>query len=302
LLQEQFRRREAELERARILLASRPADIDPTRPPGTDALRPERDVISVRLLGSVAATVNGREVADWNSSKAKALFTYLVSHHQRRVGREQLIEALWPAGDIEAASNSLRVAVHSLRQALSVAAFGTAHQGRNAFLIFESGVYCFRPEVALHVDVDEFERHWMAGRALEPAGDRVGATREYEAAEFLYNGDFLQDDPYEEWSLLRREGLKDTYLTLVGRLSEASFEAGDYDACILRCQKVLEADPCREDTYQRLMRSHSLLGQPGRAHRWYEICIRVLKEELELPPSDETVGVYRDLFPKETSG
>lgn len=205
------------------------------------------------------------------------------------------MEALWPSGDLEAVSNSLRVAVHALRQALSAAA---QDHGRDAFLLFENGVYSFSPTVQFSIDVEDFERHWDQGRRLELAGERAGAIAEYEVAESIYRGDFLQDDPYDEWSMLRREGLKDIYLAILGRLSETAFEAGDYEGCILRCQKIIESDPCREDTYQRLIRSHVLLGQPGRAHRWYQVCVRVLKEELDLPPSDETVRVFRQVFAK----
>jgi DNA-binding SARP family transcriptional activator len=293
-LQEKFDRQEADLERARSLL-----DAYST----TAAIYPETgddggSIITVNLLGAFRAAIGPIDVTAWNGGRAKALFTYLVSHRKARVSRDQLIEALWPGGDQESAANSLRVAVHALRMALAATAGDSIPLGRDSFLQFENGAYCLNPELRFYVDVEEFENHWLRGRALEIAGARDRAIQEYELAEAAYNGDFLQDDPYEEWSTLRREGLKDIILAILGRLSESAFEALDYEGCIMRCQKIIETDPCREDAYQRLIRSHALLGQPSRAHRWYEVCVRVLKEELDIGPSPETEAAYRELFRK----
>jgi LuxR family transcriptional regulator, maltose regulon positive regulatory protein len=293
-LQEQFERHEADLDRARSLLAAYSA----TTSASSDAGNEGRSIITVNLLGAFRAAIGPTDITAWNSGRAKALFTYLVSHRKARVSRDQLIEALWPGGDQESAANSLRVAVHALRLALATAAGDSIALSRDAFVQFENGAYSLNPDLRFNVDVEEFEDHWLRGRALEIAGARDRAIREYELAEVAYHGDFLQDDPYEEWSTLRREGLKDIILAILGRLSESAFEALDYEGCIMRCQKIIETDPCREDAYQRLIRSHVLLGQPSRAHRWYEICVRVLKEELDIDPSPETEAAYRELFRK----
>jgi DNA-binding SARP family transcriptional activator len=292
-LQEQFDRREADFEHARNLLAAYSANAPLRQDGGSQEARP---VIAVQLFGVFRATIGDTEITTWNSGRAKAVFTYLVSHRRRRIPREQVIEALWPSGDAESAANSLRVAVHALRLALAAAAGDAVAASRDAFLVFENGAYSFNPQLRFIVDVEEFEAHWLQGRTLETAGDRQRAIREYELAEAAYQGDFLQDDPYEDWSTLRREGLKDIILAILGRLSEAAFEAQDYEGCVLRCQKIIETDPCREDAYQRLIRSHALMGQPRRAQRWYEICVRVLKEELDIPPSPETAAVYQEVF------
>ncbi len=43
--------------------------------------------------------------------------------------------------------------------------------------------------------------------------------KEYEVAEGLYQGDFLEEDPYEDWPMLKRDGLKDSDLVIPDRLS-----------------------------------------------------------------------------------
>ena len=254
--------------------------------------------ISVRLLGSFAVTVNDRPITEWNGVKAKALFKYLILHRERGVSRDQLMEALWPDGDPAASANSLRVTVHSLRKTLST---GVTPLGRDAFISYEDNSYTFRHAAGLTVDVDEFERHWSAGRQLEQAGAPDAARREFEAAERAYGGDLLEEDPYEDWLLLRREALQDIYLTVLGRLSDGCLEREDWEGCILRCQRILACDPCREDIYRRLILSHVRLGQPSRARRWFEVCARVLRRELDLSPAEETVALYRRLLGGRTS-
>src|SRR5262249_46072150 len=93
--------------------------------------------------------------------------------------------------------------------------------------------------------------------------------------------------------LLRREGLKDQYLGVLARLADAAFATADYQGCILRCQKLLEQDNCREDSYRTLIVCHSRLGQLGRARRWFELCVQTMRAELDVDPEPEAVDLSR---------
>ena len=132
--------------------------------------------------------------------------------------------------------------------------------------------------------------------SLEKEGKLAEAIKEFELAEALYRDDYLEDEPYEEWTLLRREALKDTYVTILGKLADHSIGAADYESCIIYCQKILVKDPCREDAYRRLMRCYSRLGQRNRALRWYEICRRTIQAELDTTPDRETTTLYHRLL------
>jgi DNA-binding SARP family transcriptional activator len=152
------------------------------------------------------------------------------------------------------------------------------------------------PEIELWIDVEQFERHWVIGRRFEKEGKPDEARKEFELAESLYRGNYLEDEPYEEWTLLRREALKDTYVIILGKLADYSIEMADYEGCIVYCQKILAKDPCREDAYRRLMLCHSRLGQRNRALRWYEICRRTVQTELTTSPDRETETLYHKLL------
>jgi len=206
------------------------------------------------------------------------------------------MEALWPSCEPSVANNNLRAAVHSLRQTLSLAG-GT--DDNFAWMLFQDGNYQINPEAALWVDAEHFENHWSVGRQLERDGKIVEAIREYETAEALYVGDYLEDDLYEEWTFMRREALKDTYLTMLGKLADYSMQAGDYEGCIAYCQRILLREACREDAYQRLMRCYNRLGRRDRAIVWYRLYERTVRKELDVEPLHAMVTLYHKLLKDE---
>lgn len=253
--------------------------------------------LEVRCLGRFELRSEWKQVERWQSVKAKAVFQYLMTKPREPIVKDMLMETLWPGSDPQAASNNLKAAVHGLRQTLS-----RLFDNKESFpyILSLQGNYQMDPEIELWVDVEQFEQHWMIGRRLERKGELVEAIREFELAEALYRGDYLEEEPYEEWTLLRREALKDTYVIILGKLADYSMETADYEGCISYCQKILAKDSCREDAYRRLMRCYSRLGHRNRALRWYEICRRTIQAELDTTPDNQTTALYHQLSRNES--
>jgi DNA-binding SARP family transcriptional activator len=262
-----------------------------------------RSAISFRVycLGRFEVYSGQKKVDQWRSLKAKSLLKFLVAHRGRYIPKDVLMEALWPGYPPEAANNNLKAAVYALRQTIGYSGLEPGRNNRNGFLLllFSEGKYTLNPEMELQVDVEEFQQRWTTGRRLEKEGKHAEAISEYQLAEKLYRGDYLEDDLYEEWTLLQREALKDIYLTILTRLAEDSFGETDFQGCIAYCQKILAKDSCREDAYRELMRCHSRLGQRHRALRWYELCAKTMKRELGVAPEDQTTDLYQRLLSQE---
>ena len=252
--------------------------------------------LEVRCLGRFEVSSGLKPVERWQSVKAKSVFQYLMTRPRGPIVKDVLMETLWPNYDPQSASNNLKAAIHGLRQTLSQL-FG--NKDNFPYVHFSQGSYLMNAQVELWVDVENFEQHWARGRHLEKTGNLTEAVREYELAETLYRGDYLEDEPYEEWTLLRREALKDTYLATLGKLADHSMQTNDYESCVIYCQKIMAKDPCREDAYQRLMRCYSRLGRRNRALRWYEICCRTIQAELDTTPDHETTALYHRLLRNE---
>jgi DNA-binding SARP family transcriptional activator len=253
------------------------ASVEPSEP--LESLEtPATPLLKVHLFGQFRVTLNGHQIVSWPSGRGRAVFKYLLTHRERPIPRDTLMEIFWPDGTPESARNSLNVALHGLRQALRAA---TDVQ----VIVFKNGVYRFNPDLQVWLDVDEFRRRVQAGRRMEDAGNSAGAAEEYEQATILYEGDLMADDLADDWPVLTRERLRVAYLDTLDRLSHIRFSQDQYDACVALCQLLLTQDNCREDAHCRLMRCYSRLGQHHLALRQYQICRDALREELDVEPA-----------------
>jgi DNA-binding SARP family transcriptional activator len=248
--------------------------------------------LTVHMLGPFRAALNDRSIESWPSGRGRAVFKYLLAHRDRTLPRDVLMDAFWPDAGPEAARNSLNVALHGLRQALRAA-------DDVPVVIFQDGAYRLHPDLHLWLDSDEFERRVAAGRRFEATGQIAAAAAEYEVATGLYQGDFMADDPYDEWPVITRERLRIAYLDTLDRLSQIYFSQGQYGSCANLCQLMLTQDNCREDSHCRLMRCYSRQGQYHLALRQYQICVKALRDELDVDPSPNTTQLYERIRRRE---
>jgi len=266
---------------------------EPTGGPGPPGAAPflKHDVpdapsLVVYCLGPFRVFQDDQPVTEWPSAKGKAIFKYLIAHRQRPVVKEILMELFWPEMDPDAARNNLNVAIYGLRQALRA--------GRPTFshVLYQDDCYLINPELRVWVDSEAFEMHRAAGQTLEEQSKFPEAMGEYRAAEALYQGEYMEDDRYEDWMIPRRRRLEARYLDLLNRLVRYSYDREHHAACIALCHKMLSIDPCLEEAHRRLMRCYRRQGQPYLALRQYHFCVERLKEELDMSPAPSTVALY----------
>jgi DNA-binding SARP family transcriptional activator len=254
---------------------------------------PQFSGIEVRCLGRFEVSSSSGRIERWAGAKARSVFQYLLARPHEPIVKDALMDALWPDCTPQSAANNLKAAVHSLRSTLCQVFAGTDCPQP---VLFRQGSYLINPELSLWIDVEAFEKAWAAGRRLEKEHKIADAMREYEKAESLYRGDYLEDEPYGDWTLLRRETLKDIYLIILGKLADYSISISDYESCIHYSQKILAKDFCREDSYRRLMYCFARLGQRNRALHWFDICCKTIRAELNTEPDNETIELYKRLF------
>jgi DNA-binding SARP family transcriptional activator len=245
----------------------------------------QRTELVVHLLGPLYAAIDDAAVEDWPSARCRSLFGYLLTHREPWPQREVLTEVFWPGSSAEASRNSLNVAIHALRRTLrSITDM--------PMVVHDCGVYRINRDVRLRLDVEAFENQVKCGRRFEDAGELDKAMRDYEFAASRYRGDFMADDPYEDWAALTRERLRLAHLEALSRLSNLYFSAGNYTACMGLCQRIIERDPCREDAHRKLMRCHSRQGTPHLALMQYRVCARALADELGVEADPATTDLH----------
>jgi DNA-binding SARP family transcriptional activator len=243
--------------------------------------------LGIYCLGPFRVYQNGVLIGEWNSLKGLAVLKYLVAHPGRKVSRETLMDVFWPETDGDAARRNLHQAIYSLRKALR------EHDGDFPYILSHENCYEFNPALALWVDAAEFEAHLLHARRHESGGRLDEAMQEYGVAESLYQGRFMEDDPYADWAESQRQYLEQAYLEVASHLSSLFFDRGALTATVTLCQKVLGVDPCYENAHRQLMQCYLAQGQRYLAVRQFHLCDLALRTKSGLKPSDETAALYR---------
>jgi len=124
-----------------------------------------------------------------------------------------------------------------------------------------------------HVELDlvSFLSDVEAGRRLEREGRMSEAAERYRAAAARYGGDFLEEDPFEEWSVAPRDEAQAAYLSVIRFLAAASAGAGDDAAATGLYLRILERDPYDEAAHLGLVEVLVAAGRHGEARRRYGI-------------------------------
>lgn len=276
-----------------------PACVTPgVGPPRTSPVLPAQGqtataglTLTAHMLGSFQVSLNHQPIEAWPSGRGRSVYKYLLFHHDQPIARDTLMDLFWPDVAPDAARNRLNVAIHGLRQAFRPLT-------DLPVVVFKDGAYSLNCDLQIWLDVAEFERCIEAGRQLE-ASDRSAAAAMFESASGLYQGEFLADDLYEEWTVLIRERLRIAYLDTLDWLSQYYFSEGRYGSCVRIGQLILSQDACREDVHCRLMRSYARQGQHNLALRQYQACSQVLHEELGIEPAPATTELYQRIRRRE---
>src|SRR5262245_26274209 len=199
--------------------------------------------LRIQLLGRFSVSVNGQAVEErvWRLRKARSLLKLVALAPGHSLHRDLVLEALWPERGAEAARNNLRQAVFVARRALDSGGGDGA-----AWLAMSQDVLSLTPAAEAAIDVDEFE---AAADAAEGRGD----VERVRAAIDLYGGELLPEDRFEDWTLGRREALRERHLGLLVELAAHHEAADDPASAVAALQAALGDDPLYEGAHRELM-------------------------------------------------
>ncbi|HEX5088963.1 MAG TPA: AAA family ATPase [Nocardioides sp.] len=223
--------------------------------------------VQVRLLGGFGVSVDGApvEVDAWGRRQAAQLVQLLALARDRRMHREQVVDALWRGLAWDAAAPRLHKAAHYARRALGDA---------DAVVLRHELVALFPGRDDVVVDVHEFAR--TAQLALR-SGD---ATRATDALEW-YAGPLLPADPYASWAEEPRRTAREQHLQLLRLVG--------------RWDDVLAEDPSDEDAHLALARRRAETRDVRGALVQLERLEQALRRELGAAPGPEAVRLREEL-------
>jgi DNA-binding SARP family transcriptional activator len=143
--------------------------------------------------------------------------------------------------------------------------------------------------LAPDVEVDFRAAEALARRALDTSD--VGAL-EVEAS--ALSADLLPDW-YEDWVLIERERYRQLRLHALDRLCERLTQANRLSEALDAGLAAVAGEPLRESAHRAVVRVHIAEGNRGEAIRQYELCRRLLNEQLAIEPSERMDELVRTL-------
>jgi WD40 repeat protein/DNA-binding SARP family transcriptional activator len=241
--------------------------------------------LTIDLLGAPRATLAGLPL-DLRVRKELALLAYLALEARHPHRRDHLLGLLWPDLPEEAARNNLRVALARLRRVLGDAA--------DTLLVDRQLVqFVVQDDTAVDVLIfcgllDAVRAHTHAAvEECAPCVARLAEATERFHGEFLAGFSLPDSAPFEEWATIQRERLHQQQLEALDTLTSAAERRGEYAAQCGYARRQLALEPWRESAHAQLMRGLWASGQRGAAIEQFEICRRMLADELGLTPSPE---------------
>ena len=243
------------------------------------------------LLGPPRLERDGVPLDLHTRRKNVALVAYLAvtDHHH---SRETLVTLLWPELEPSRARAGLRRNLSVLNKVLD-----------GEWLIVERELVGTDPGADLWLDVEQFRSLLSAWRDHGHPETAVCADclTALAKAVSLYRDDFLagfslsDSAGFDEWQFFQTDSLRRELASALERLVRGHTALGAYEPAIRYALRWLALDPLHEPVHRWLMILHAQAGQRTAALRRYQDCVRILKEELGLSPSEDTVSLYEEI-------
>jgi len=253
-------------------------------------------VLQIFLFGRFRVQYGEIVLTSFQVRKAQELLCYLLLHRGRPHYRESLCELLWYDVSATQARQYLRKTLWQLQTALDT----QMDMGKSPLLVIEPDWIEINLEADFWLDVMAFEEAFTQVRGTP--GDELDSRRAQmlQQAVNMYQG-ILLEGWYTDWCLDERERLQHIYLAILDKLTHYCERQGNYEAGIAYGRQALMYDRARERTHRQLMYLQYLAGYRTGALRQYDRCRCLLKQDLNVRPTQKTVRLYEQICADQTN-
>jgi DNA-binding SARP family transcriptional activator len=158
----------------------------------------------------------------WESQKARHLFIYLLVSCDKWTTSEKLIGLLWPGCPVKDGANNFKTTLSRLRKSFSGSMLVNP-------VISNGNIFRISMD-AVDIDSDQFRQNAFEGIKLLARGETKCARRSLEAAQDLYTGEFIPEEPFNEFINNERRELAALYCSVLRYLGEIYQEEGNPQA------------------------------------------------------------------------
>ena len=247
-----------------------------------------RAELKIYTLGQFKLDLVDHEILDnWGRDKAIQLFQFfLISRNRTALHKEQIMDRLWEG---DATDQNFKVALHGINKVIEP---NKKARSKPKFLQRQGASYKLNME-HVWLDCEAMESFLEIGNNVSSVHPEL-AIIAYQYAVKLYNGVFLPNRIYEDWTSTEREKLQ--MLALNGYISLAELTLEDQpDETIRLTEEALSIDPTWEEAYRIQMMAHMINGNRPQAIRTFNKCKATLQDEFGIDPLPNTKQLLKQI-------
>ena len=215
--------------------------------------------VQIALLGPLLVSRNGQYI-DVTGPKRRALLTFLALRLDTPVGRDEIIESIWPKRQTGREESTLRVHVSHLRDELE-----TDRSDEPKILLTRGQAYVLSGHT-VQLDTKRFDDLITEARShLESRPDM--ALELLDEALALWRGRPLQDVEYEDFAQEAIRSLEQARVDAIEDRAEALIAEGEDIAAVQDLEPLVRGDATRERPTSLLMLALYRLGRHADALR-----------------------------------
>jgi DNA-binding SARP family transcriptional activator/tetratricopeptide (TPR) repeat protein len=247
----------------------------------------------IQLCGRLSVEIDGVQLSErLRGRQVPLLLAYLVLNRARHVGRDELIDALWPEAPPVSQDAALRTLLSRLRSSLGSSTLA----GRDELILA-------LPE-PVWIDVEAAAAE--VARALD-ALERGDARRAWALAQVPLNiaSRGLLPGAQATWLEAPRRELEAVRQQALEAIGRAGLVMGgtQLQSAERAARTLIETEPYRESGYVLLMEALAARGNVAEALRVFDALRTLLRDELGTNPSAEAIAAHERLLrPQERGG
>lgn len=244
----------------------------------------------LHLFGSFQARIAEQPMTGFDSDKTRALLAYLAVLATLVHPRAALIGLFWANSTEQAARRNLSQALFNLRHLLG------DQETNQPFLLVTRESVQFNPQSDHWLDVavftsllDECRLHPHTQlSACAACAERLTQAVKLYAGPFLPHLAIADSAEFEEWVVFKREELQRRALDALAQLAEYYLARGECATALPYARRQLELDAWCEEAHRQVMRTLALSGQRSAALAQYDVCCKLLTDQVGVEPEPET--------------
>ncbi len=232
------------------------------------------------MLGKIYIYFNEEDITNLFSSKSIGMLCFLASHNGLKQSRSKIVNLLWSNSEDSSAKYNLRYNLWSINKIFK-------NYNVDKFIISENNEIYINSCIDLSTDVGRLKNIYEDIKDKSFKIDDLLIIWNNYSGSFL-DGFYIKDCiEFNDWVYNNREEFQKIYSDVLKTLIQYYKNDKKYNNCIKIIKQLLILNPYNEELYVQLINQYLNLNDKINALLYYNKCINVFREELNITPTED---------------